>query len=37
MKLKMLHLAPLAPQIWGGPEFQSPPEYTFGTLREAGI
>jgi hypothetical protein len=26
MKLKMLHLAPLAPQSWGGPEFQSPPE-----------
>src|SRR5919199_5980774 len=23
---KMLHFAPLAPQIWGEPELQSPPE-----------
>ena len=22
----LLHLAPLAPQLWGEPEFQSPPE-----------
>ncbi len=26
LDLKMLHLAPLAPQLWGEPEFQSPPE-----------
>jgi len=35
MELKALHLAPLAPQFWGEPEFQSPPGLRpLGTLRE---
>jgi hypothetical protein len=26
INLKILHFAPLAPQVWGEPELQSPPE-----------